>query len=70
MIKSAPRLAQITGYQLINLTPSSAPLTQLPLALIPTAAVPLLFALHITSRLALRRAERAPLPVAAPVMVG
>jgi hypothetical protein len=63
-------LGALTGYQLVNVTPSSAPLSQLPLALIPTAAVPLLFALHITSMLALRRAARAPLPVVAQVMVG
>ena len=61
-------LGGLTGYQLINVTPSSAPLSELPLALIPTAAVPLLIALHITSMLALRRAARTPRPVVAPVL--
>ena len=42
-------LGALTGFQLINVTPSGAPISELPLALIPTAAVPLLFALHITS---------------------
>jgi hypothetical protein len=51
-------LGALTGYQLLKLTPSSAPISELPLALIPTAAVPLLLALHITSVLALRRASR------------
>ncbi len=60
-------LGALTAYQLINVTPSSAPISELPLALIPTAEVPLLFALHITSVLALRRAQRAPLPATAPL---
>ena len=42
-------LGALTGFQLLNVTPSSAPITELPLALIPTATVPLLFALHIMS---------------------
>src|SRR6266496_412952 len=40
-------LGALTGFQLINVTPSGAPISELPLALIPAAAVPLLFALHI-----------------------
>jgi hypothetical protein len=60
-------LGALTAYQLINVTPSSAPISGLPLALIPTAEVPLLFALHITSVLALRGAQRAPLPATAPL---
>jgi hypothetical protein len=59
-------LGALTGFQLLNVTPSGAPISQLPLALIPTAAVPLLFALHITSVPALRRAHRAPLPATGP----
>ena len=51
-------LGALTGFQLLNVTPSSAPIGELPLALIPTAAVPLLLALHITSVLALRRGPR------------
>lgn len=42
-------LGALTGFQLLNVTPSSAPIGELPLALIPTATVPLLLALHITA---------------------
>jgi hypothetical protein len=52
-------LGTLTGFQLISITPSGAPISELPLALIPTAAVPLLFALHITSLSALVKARRA-----------
>jgi hypothetical protein len=55
-------LGALTGFQLLNITPSSAPVTELPLALIPTATVPLLLALHLTSLFALVRAPRTPLP--------
>ncbi len=54
--------------QLLNVTPSAAPISELPLVLIPTAAVPLLFALHITSVLALVKAPRTPLPASSPLM--
>ena len=57
-------LGALTGFGLLNVTPSSAPITELPLALIPTATVPLLFALHITSMFTLVRAPR-PAPSAA-----
>ena len=60
-------LGALTGFQLVNVTPSAAPIFELPLALIVTAGVPLLLALHITSVSALRRAQRAPLPAAAPL---
>ena len=60
-------LGALTGFQLLNVTPSGAPISELPLALIPTAAVPLLFALHITSVSALVRAPRTPRPAAAPL---
>jgi hypothetical protein len=60
-------LGTLTGFQLVNVTPSGAPISELPIALIPTAAVPLLFALHVTSVSALRRAQRAPRPAAAPL---
>ena len=62
-------LGALTGFQLIHMTPSSAPITELPLALIPTATVPLLFALHITAVSALVKAPRTPLPAAAPLTV-
>jgi hypothetical protein len=63
---SALTLGALTGYQLVNVSPSGAAISELPLALIPTAAVPLLFALHITSVSALRRPRRAPRPATAP----
>jgi hypothetical protein len=63
----APTLGTLTGFGLLNVTPSSAPIAELPLALIPTATVPLLFALHITSVSALVRAPRRSLPATAPV---
>ncbi|MGH3293070.1 MAG: hypothetical protein ACRDP7_14790, partial [Trebonia sp.] len=55
---TALTLGTLTGFQLVNVTPSGAAISELPLALIPTAAVPLLFALHVTSVSALVRAPR------------
>jgi hypothetical protein len=63
---SALTLGALTGYALVNVTPSGAPISELPLALIPTAAVPLLFALHLTSVPALLRIRRTPLRATAP----
>ena len=60
-------LGTMTGFQLVNVTPPGTMISELPIALIPTAAVPLLFALHITSVLALARAPRTPRPAAAPL---
>ncbi len=60
-------LGALTGFQLLNVTPSSVPITELPLALIPTATVPLFFALHITAVSALARAPRTPLPATSPL---
>jgi hypothetical protein len=51
-------LGALTGFGLTNITPSGAPITELPLALVPTAGVPVLFALHITSMVTLARAPR------------
>jgi hypothetical protein len=48
-------LGAVVGYRLISVTPSGSPISDLPLALIPSAAVPLLFALHIISISALRK---------------
>jgi hypothetical protein len=60
-------MGAIVGYQLITVSPSGAAISELPLALIPSAAVPLLFALHIISISALRKtAPRAQL-AAAPI---
>jgi hypothetical protein len=61
-------LGALTGFGLLNITPSSAPITELPLALIPTATVPLLFALHITSTFTLARAPR-PAPSATGLLI-
>ena len=62
-------LGTLTGFHLLNVTPSSAPITELPLALIPTATVPVFFALHITAVSALVKAPRTALPAAAPLTV-
>jgi hypothetical protein len=64
---SALTLGTLTGFQLVNVTPSGSAISELPLALIPSAAVPLLFALHITSVSALRRAQRATRPATVPL---
>jgi hypothetical protein len=58
---AALTLGALTGFQLLNVTPSAAPIFELPLALIVTAGVPLLLVLHITSMSALARAPRTPL---------
>ena len=63
-------LGALTGFQLIHVTPSAAPIFELPLALIVTAGVPLLFALHLTSVSALARAPRTPLPATGPLVGG
>ena len=63
-------LGALTGFGLLNITPSSAPITELPLALIPTATVPLLFALHITSTFTLVRAPRPALSAVGPLISG
>jgi hypothetical protein len=55
---TALTLGALTGFQLLNVTPSSAPITELPLALIPTATVPLFIVLHITAVSALVRVPR------------
>ena len=57
-------LGTLTGFQLVNVTPPGTLISELPVALIPTAAVPLLFALHITSMFTLVRVPR-PAPSAA-----
>jgi hypothetical protein len=59
-------LGALTGFNLVSITPSSEPITELPLALIPTATVPLFFALHITTVSGLVKAPRTALPAAAP----
>jgi hypothetical protein len=51
-------LGGLTGYQIIQVTPASDAISELPLALIPTATVPLLLALHVVSVLQLVRVSR------------
>jgi hypothetical protein len=60
-------LGAVVAYQLIHITPSGAPISELPLAVVPTVGVPLLLAVHITSVTALARARRTPQPALAPV---
>jgi hypothetical protein len=60
-------LGAVVAYQLIHVTPSGAPISELPLAVVPTVGVPLLLAVHITSVTALARARRTPQPAAAPL---
>jgi hypothetical protein len=57
-------LAGLVPAQVLEVTPSTLALTVLPLALIPTTAVPLAAALHVTSLARLRRTA-----VSQPVMV-
>jgi hypothetical protein len=52
-------LGGLVGYQVVHTTPTGSAISALPLALIPTAGVPLLLALHVTSLLALRRTQHA-----------
>jgi hypothetical protein len=60
-------LGALTAYQLINVSPAGSVISGLPLALVPTAEVPLLLALHLTSLSALARAPRTALRAAAPL---
>ena len=60
-------LGALTGFHLLHVTPSSAPITELPLALIPVATVPLFVALHLASLSALARAARAARPAISPL---
>jgi hypothetical protein len=63
-------LGALTGYGLLNVTPSTAPISQLPLALVIAADVPLMIALHITSLAALTRAPRPAPSAASPLISG
>jgi hypothetical protein len=60
-------LGALTAF-VLAITPSGAPITELPLALIPTAVVPLLVALHITFLQALVRAPRPTPSTAGPLL--
>jgi hypothetical protein len=64
-LATAITLGALTGYGLLHVTPPSAPISQLPLALVIAADVPLMIALHITSLVTLARAARSAPPAAA-----
>jgi hypothetical protein len=59
---NALTLGALTGFQLVHVTPAATAITGLPLALIPTAAVPLLLALHIVNLRTLAKAPRTAMP--------
>jgi hypothetical protein len=61
-------LGALTSYGLLNVTPSTAPIGELPLALVTAADIPLMIALHLTSLVALARASR-PAPSAADPLI-
>lgn len=63
-------LGALTSYGLLHVTPSSAPISQLPLALVIAADVPLMIALHITSLVTLARAPRPAPPAVGPAIPG
>jgi hypothetical protein len=63
-------LATLIGSGLLNVTPSTASINELPLALIIAADVPLMLALHITSLVTLARAPRPASPAAGPLISG
>ena len=52
-------LGALTGSGLLNVTPSTAPISELPLALVIAADVPLMIALHITALVTLRGPQQA-----------
>ncbi len=60
-------LGALTAFGLLHISPSGAPILELPLALVPTVGVPLLFALHIKFLQALVRAPRPTLSTAGPL---
>ena len=62
-------LGGLTGFQLINVTPSGQAISDLPLVLVPTAAVPVLLVLHIVSLSTRLRAHRVDVPATEPAGV-
>jgi hypothetical protein len=55
---NALALGALAAFELVHVTPAATAMTELPLALVPTAGVPLLIALHITNLRALTGAPR------------
>ena len=62
-------LGALTAYQIIDVSPAGSAISTLPLALVPTAEVPLLIALHLTSVPALAKSSPTLLRPAVPVTV-
>ena len=62
-------LGALTAYQLVSVSPPGSAISLLPLALVPTAEVPLLMTLHVTSLSALARAPRTARPAATTLTV-
>ncbi|HEX6527214.1 MAG TPA: hypothetical protein VF070_45475 [Streptosporangiaceae bacterium] len=60
-LATAITIGALTGYHLLNVTPSTAPIGELPLALVTAADIPLMIVLHIRSLVALGRSPR-PVP--------
>jgi hypothetical protein len=67
---NALTLGALTGFQLVHVAPAATAITELPLALIPTAAVPLLLALHIINLRTLAKAPRTAMPANAQPIAG
>jgi hypothetical protein len=63
-------LAALTGSGLLHVTPSTAPISELPLALVIAADVPLMLALHITCLVTLPPAARPAPSAAGPLISG
>jgi hypothetical protein len=63
-------LAALAGSGLVNVTPSTAPISELPLALVISADVPLMIALHITSLVTLARPARPAASAGGPLTAG
>ena len=69
-LTTATILGALIGYGLLHVTSSTAPISQLPLALVIVADVPLMIALHITSLGAHGRASRPAPPAPRPSLRG
>lgn len=63
----AVTLGALTAFQLVSVTPTNTAIGELPLALIPTAAVPLLIILHITALTTPASSPQGPRPAGAPL---
>lgn len=61
-------LGGLTGFRVLPVTPVNDAISELPLVLIPTVAVPLLLALHIVNLRLLLRARPAPVSAAGQVV--